>query len=171
MPQDEIRILDVGAGPITLLGRTHPTKRIEIVATDALADEYDRIMQKYGVTPPVRTIYAQAERLGKVFPANSFDLVTAQNSIDHTFHPLRAIRQMLRVAKAGCYVLLNHTENEADKEHNIGLHQWNFTVCDGDFVIRGPSVTWNVSRLLAAQGEFECSCRDGWVQVHIKKRP
>src|SRR2546430_5369848 len=29
-----VRILDVGAGPLTKLGKTHPSKRLEITATD-----------------------------------------------------------------------------------------------------------------------------------------
>ena len=37
LPQKEIRILDVGAGPFTVIGRVHPSKKLTIVAVDALA--------------------------------------------------------------------------------------------------------------------------------------
>lgn len=164
-----IRILDVGAGPLTLLGKKHPDKQLEIVATDALADQYADLLSRYAIDPPVRTVFAEAERLSRAFHANSFDLVYAQNCIDHVHNPLQAIKQMLRVAKPGCFVALGHTENEALVENFQGLHQWNFGVKDGEFMIEGADRRWNVSRELAHLGEFQCCCRNHWVQVHIRK--
>lgn len=169
LPQARVRILDVGAGPLTLLGKTHPTKRLEIVASDVLAPYYDTLLTKYQISPPVHTIYAEAERLTDVFAPDSFDLVHAQNSIDHTHDPLDAVRQMIAVARPGCYVLLAHYENEAKKEGYRGLHQWDFAVETGDFVIRGRAGACNVSRELAALGTFSARCVDGWVTVEILK--
>ena len=84
LPDHEIRILDVGAGPLTYLGKHLPGRTLTIVAADALAPHYDRLLAKHRVTPLVRTIAAEAERLTDVFPENSFDLVNARNCIDHT---------------------------------------------------------------------------------------
>ena len=60
---DHVRILDVGSGPLTKLGKTHPSKRLEITATDLLANDYDHLLAELGVLPPVRTVHADAERI------------------------------------------------------------------------------------------------------------
>ncbi len=43
---DHVRILVVGAGPLTVVGRTFPGKMIEVTATDALANDYDEILAR-----------------------------------------------------------------------------------------------------------------------------
>lgn len=128
LPQTKIRILDVGAGPMTGVGKVHPSKEIEITATDVLAGEYARALGACGITPPVPTIYADAENLAALFAENSFDYVTANNSIDHCRNPLRAMTEMIRVAKPGCYVSVRHRENEARRTNYLGLHEWNFSL-------------------------------------------
>ena len=136
LPQDEIHILDVGAGPLTYLGRKFHGKQINITAVDPLADEYDKILAKYQVQPLIRTEKLAGEELTTRFQPNTFDLVFARNSIDHSYDPERVILQMIEVVKPGRYVLLEHLPNEASKHHYIGLHQWNFSVsADGDFLI------------------------------------
>src|SRR5215218_9909750 len=55
-PGKEISILDVGAGPVTKLGFVYPGKTLTIVAVDPLANEYERLLRKAGLRPPVRTI-------------------------------------------------------------------------------------------------------------------
>lgn len=171
LPHAKIRILDVGAGPLTLLGKTHPSKALEIVAVDALAERYDALIEKYGVKPPVRTIAGHAESLTRQFADSSFDLVTANNCIDHCYDPVLAVRQMVRVVKPGCIVALDHAENEADNEHHIGMHQWNFTIEKGHFIIRGRDTTTDVSEAIAGEARVECddAPRNKWVQVHIRK--
>lgn len=170
LPQDKVRILDVGAGPLTVLGKIHPSKELVIVATDALAREYDDLLSKHRIDPPVRTILAKAERLTRIFPENSFDLVYAQNSLDHSYDPLEATRQMIRVAKEGCYVVLDHIENEAENENYQGLHQWNFTVREGNFTIASRDIVIDISRELSSLGELVCSSENNWVRVHIRKK-
>ena len=60
IPSNPAWVFDVGAGPLTVFGHTHPRKRIILVPTDALAREYDALLQKYNIVPPVRTIFAEA---------------------------------------------------------------------------------------------------------------
>jgi len=172
--QSEVRILDVGAGPVTMLGKTHPTKQLVIVPVDVLANEFDALLAKYHIIPPVRTVFAEAEKLTERFSENSFDLVNARNSIDHTHDPLEAIKQMLRCVKENHIIAMDHVENEGKKNHYRGLHQWNFTIERGEFVVRGKGRVINVSRELASSGEVECSRRQDlatWVTVHVKKKP
>jgi SAM-dependent methyltransferase len=154
---DVVRILDVGSGPLTKLGKTHPSKRLEIVATDLLASHYDRLLAELGVVPPVRSVYADAERLVEQFGPDAFDIVHAQNCIDHTADPHRAIEQMVAVAKPGGYVVLYHAENEGQREQYNQLHQWNFTCEDGSFIIRDRTGrTANMTDRLAARCDVEC---------------
>jgi len=171
LPQTEIRILDVGAGPLTLIGKTHPTKRLVIVATDVLAEQYDVLLGKYGVEPPVRTLFADAEKLADQFGDESFDFVNAVNCIDHTANPIEAVRQMIRVVKTGCFVFLSHAQNEAENQLYAGLHQWNLVSDSGDFVVKGRRQSTNVSRELASLAEFSCQTNaDSGLHVQIRKK-
>ena len=137
----EVNILDVGAGPLTYLGKKGNGKNITITAVDPLADEYDRILDKYQIQPLVRTQGLAAEDLTKEFPSDSFDLVFARNCIDHACNPERAILEMIDVVKGGSYILLEHGLNEAEDQNYQGLHQWNFSVSDnGDFLIRSKKI-------------------------------
>ncbi len=170
IPQDEIRILDVGAGPLTVLGKKHPSKRLMIIAVDALAEKYDEMLARYHIRPAVRTTFAEAENLTRRFAENSFDLVTARNCLDHAVDPFEAVRQILLVTKSDCFAVLDHAENEGENQGYGGLHQWDFTAADGDFMIKGAGVVTNVSRQLADLGKFQCSIRNGWLRVSIRKR-
>jgi hypothetical protein len=66
-PHKEIHILDVGAGPLTYIGKKCEGKHIKITAVDPLADQYDRILDKYKIQPLVRTETLVAESRGKIF--------------------------------------------------------------------------------------------------------
>jgi SAM-dependent methyltransferase len=170
LPQAEIRILDVGAGPLTVLGKKHPSKRLLITAVDVLAEKYDELLDRHGIQPIVRTEYAEAEKLIEQFPQDSFDFVNARNCLDHTADPVEAVRQILLVTKKDCFALLDHAENEGEKQGYSGLHQWNFTIRDGNFIIEGAGAATNISHLFGHLGDFQCSIRNNWVRVCIRKR-
>jgi SAM-dependent methyltransferase len=156
-----VHILDVGSGPLTKLGKKHPSKQLMITATDLLAYEYDRLLVELEIEPPVRTIYADAERLVEQFGQNAYDIVHGQNCIDHTADPLRAIEQMLAVSKPQGFVVLYHAENEGQREQYHQLHQWDFTCENGFFVIRDRlGRETNVTKRLTPFCEVECM-RDG----------
>lgn len=170
LPQKDIKILDVGAGPLTSLGKKHPSKRLIIIPTDALAKHYDALLEKHHIHPPVRTLAVEAERLTNFFPSNTFDLVYARNSIDHCYNPLEAIRKMLVVLKHDCFLVLEHSENEAESELYSGLHQWNFTINrKGAFIIKGKSRYIDVSRELAHASVVSCYRNNTTILVHIRK--
>jgi len=151
LPQrSEIYILDVGAGPITVLGKKCAGKSIHITAVDALADEYDKILRHYQIEPPVKTHKLDAEKLTTHFAPNTFDLVYACNSIDHSYNPEQAILEMVSVVKPGCYVLLEHAVDEGESERYSGLHQWNFSINpDREFIIRSRNSKINMTRKFA----------------------
>lgn len=118
-----LQILDVGAGPMTMLGKKWEGRHIHITAIDPNAAAYDELLAKHGIDPPCRSRFGYAEDLSGVVPLSSFDLVHARNCMDHSKDPLRAIEEMIRVVKPGCYVFLNHKICEGRGEKYTGPHQ------------------------------------------------
>lgn len=172
LPGRNVRILDVGAGPLTSIGKIHPCKKLDIVATDILAGKYEAILARWRITPIVKTIYADAEHLTDVFERDSFDYVVACNAIDHCAYPLRAVQEMLVVVKPGCYVTLQHKHNEGEHTHYAGIHQWNFDVDNGRFIIWNKRDRIDVAEEIATLGQVECRLvrESREIQVSILKR-
>jgi hypothetical protein len=137
---------------------------------DARAADFDALLAHYGITPPTRTTYAEPEHLVDTFGEGVFDLVLAQDSVDHMRDPLETIRQMLLVTKANGFVILRHAEKEGAKRNHDGPHHWNFCVCDGEFIIENTSCGLAVSRALAHLGLFRSYLEGDTVVVEIQKK-
>lgn len=152
----EVEILDVGAGPLTYLGKVYGSCKLNITAVDPLANVYDKILERYSVVPLIRTRKLDAEKLTTEFSENSFDLVFARNCIDHSYCPEKAILEMLKVAKKNCHVLLMHRPDEAEKENWRGLHQWNFSEVNGDFIVSSKKNKLNFSKKYSSLCETRC---------------
>jgi SAM-dependent methyltransferase len=161
-----VRVLDVGAGPLTVLGKVWPGRELDLVPVDPLADQYDKIMAECGVTPLVRTRMGHGERLLDIFPPSTFDLVYAENCLDHSYNPILCLQQMLAVVKPGCYVVTDHLTNEGKAENYHGLHQWNFTVEKWPFwrperfVVWRPGIKLDVQEQLGELAKIEASLRN-----------
>ena len=165
-----VRVLDVGAGPLTNTGYHWPGRELRITAVDPLADEYRELYRRYGIKPPVETVYGRAEELSSLFGPESFDLVQACNSLDHAADPLRGLREMVACVRRGGWVILNHRADEGRKERYRGFHQWDFSLHRGRFHICGRNGQgWYVDQELSGV-EIEVNPElTGWVQVHIHK--
>lgn len=162
-------ILDVGAGPLTLIGKRSEKFKFRITPVDPLADFYIRIMEKHGVVPPVPTSWCHGELLSERFGPESFDLVWAQNSLDHSYEPVRIIEQALTVARVGGYVVLAHNRNEAVAENYEGLHQWNFDIDGTDFVIWNQQARVNVTKLLSHRADIRTTVQPTFLEVSFRK--
>ncbi len=147
---DPARVLDVGAGPATSLGFRCAGREVEVVATDPLAEPYAALCLAAGVAPPIPTRFAVAEALDAFFPPDSFDVVHCRNALDHACDPMRGIARMLAVTRPGGRLLLIHHPDEAEREAYVGLHQWNFAIRDGRFVIWNRAGVIDVSQALAS---------------------
>ena len=165
-----VRILDVGAGPFTSVGKRWDGHEVLITAIDPLADEYARLLRKYGRVAPVPTIAGHGESLTERFPADTFDLVHARNSLDHTYDPLAVLRSMLAVTKLGGHVWLSHAKREADAQGHTGLHQWNLYPEAGCFWVEGGGEHVNVSEELSPLATIEVQDADSWFTVTMQKR-
>jgi glycosyltransferase involved in cell wall biosynthesis/SAM-dependent methyltransferase len=151
-----LEVLDIGSGPLTSLGRTWPGHSVRITAADPLAPHYNAALDKGRIVPLSRPVEAHAEKLDAVFQESAFDLVTAINSLDHSYDPLRAIRQAVRAVKPGHFVLLANERNEGENEAYAGLHQWNFALENGDFVLWSKAGRHNVTEALKGVAEVTC---------------
>lgn len=172
----EAHILDVGAGPLTFLGKKCKGKQITITAVDPLADAYDIMLSKYRIQPLVRTHKLAAEDLLTKFSPNTYDLVFARNCLDHAYNPERAIVQMIIVAKSDGHIVLEHHPNEAENANHSGLHQWDFSMsANGDFVISSQCATVNMTKKYEALCIITCEMvnnggNDNWLITRIHKR-
>src|SRR6185312_12382497 len=99
--KDSFQILDVGCGPITNIGYVLPGVDVQITAVDPLSGVYSKLLAGCDLTPPAPTQFATAEDLSAFFDAEAFDLVHCCNALDHSFDPLRGLRQMVHVTKVG----------------------------------------------------------------------
>jgi len=133
--RDPIRVLDVGAGPLTAVGFHWPGRQVDLIAVDPLAEVFDSILDDLQLAPPIRTRKAAGEDLLSVFPADSFDIVVCSNALDHSRDPLQCVRQMFAVTRPGGWVFLWHYRNEAEEEGYAGLHQWNLEESAGDLLL------------------------------------
>lgn len=145
----DVTVLDVGAGPLTYLGKQWAGHNLTITAIDPLADGYDTLLQKHRIIPLVRTQKGFAERLVTQFGENRFDLVHARNCIDHSHDPWRAIQEMVAVTKPGGLIYMHHAVNEAETQNFQGFHLWNLFCKDGDFYLGNWWEKINVSQRLA----------------------
>ena len=152
-----VRLLDVGAGPLTRLGKRWEGRTLQLYPLDPLAEEYEALLARLNLRPPVLTRTGHGERLTEEFEKNFFDLAYASNSLDHSYDPLLAIRQMFAVVKPMCYVYLWHFATVGLAEGYQGLHQWNFDIKHGDMILSdGRSRRYSLAGEFKGTGELEC---------------
>ena len=126
--QSKNTILDVGAGPLTIINKKCDFAEIEIYPVDPLADEYDKILKKYNIHPIVRTQQCDGERLTEKFNENTFDIAYSCNAIDHSYDPSKCIEEMIKVTKKNHFIIIQFFEKEGESENWHGLHKWNLFV-------------------------------------------
>lgn len=163
------RILDVGAGPISIVGYCDREIDFELVPVDALAPVYQRLYAEYGSAPPVPTMFAPAEDLSSFFINQRFDLVHCRNALDHSFDPVRGLEEMLRVVKIGGSIILAHHRNEAESGSYDGFHQYNMDVINGQFVIWNKTEHHAIEELFKNYAEFYSTLANDFVVVEIIK--
>jgi SAM-dependent methyltransferase len=171
-----IRILDVGAGPLTAIGKRDardPERKIEVVAIDPLAREYQRILDKFGLTAPVRTMPCRGEDVAAQFGPDTFDIAYARNAVDHAADAMRIIEGMVEVVRPGGTVVLRHYRREAEEMGYEQLHQWNCDVDEGRLVLWGKRDRYDVTQRLQDRAKVTARTHPGsyhadWVEAAIK---
>lgn len=172
----EVSVLDVGSGPLTNLGKQLRKVKLKLYPCDPLADVYGWLLDSAGVVPPVRTLFADVENLSMYFPHDFFDGVHCCNALDHSYDPLGGILEMVKVVNPQGFIQLGHFENEAEHMHYSGLHHWNFTERDGDFVMWNRKSQISLRQFAGdaidvSSRRFPVAGNRDWILVHIRKRP
>ena len=158
-----LRLLDVGAGPLTSFGKRWAGRTLEIYPVDPLAEEYDALLARLGLRAPVPSTPGHGEKLPEQFGKNFFDLALASNSLDHSYDPLLVIRHMLALVKPGGHVFLGHFANEGLGAGYTGLHQWNFAIRHGDmFLSDGRTRHHSLREAFRDVAVLECETQE-WV--------
>jgi SAM-dependent methyltransferase len=152
---ETVSILDVGAGPITTIGRVSKYSQLRVRATDPLAHLYSLLLSAGNIVPAIETEFAPAEALSYFQSLHSFDIVHSRNSLDHSLNPLLGILQMLNVLRPNGAIYLRHHSNEAQKEEYSDFHQYNFEVRDGRFLIWNLEHVIDISAWLSGLAEVE----------------
>jgi SAM-dependent methyltransferase len=164
IPHPRVSVIDVGAGPLTLVGRRFPGKEVELVPVDPLAVDYARLLDEAGIEPHTPTIGCSGEELLDRFGEASFDIAFARNSLDHAADPAGAVLNLLSVVRPGRFVVLKHFENEAKEGGSHGLHQWNFEVRDGRLHLwREGAEDHDLAELVAGRATVEAGQTGAWV--------
>jgi SAM-dependent methyltransferase len=125
-------ILDVCAGPLTILNKKMDGERLNIFCIDALAMEYDEMLMRYEINPLIRTLYGEAENFKMDY---FFDVIHCSNGLDHSYDPIAAIVNMITHLNTNGVIILKHFIREGARGNYGGLHQWNFFEKDGHFII------------------------------------
>ena len=156
-PGAVVRILDVGAGPLSSVGKKWEGRTLQLIAVDPLAEDYRTMLTRLKIQPPVFTEAGHGEKLLDQFQENYFDIAYATNSLDHSYDPLLAIRQMFAVVKPQGYVYLWHFANVGVAEGYAGLHQWNFDIKHGDMILsNGRGIRYSLKTEFKNVGTLEC---------------
>jgi SAM-dependent methyltransferase len=165
-----IRVLDVGAGPVTAMGDTWDDKTITVVPIDPLAREYEAVLARYAITPPIRTRYGVGEALIDQFGHESFDFAYACNCLDHAVDPVECYRQMLAVLKPGCSLVTFHEANEAEHQDYEGLHQWNFSVRDNRLLVWNREGETDVVAACDETGSYRIEGERQYIKMTLTKK-
>lgn len=175
--KENVKILDVGSGPISGLGNVAGEIAIQLSACDPLAFIYKEMIDKAGIKPYVLSEFAMTERLCDAYPRDSFDIVNMTNALDHAINPLLGVYNMLAICKKGGSVVLHHRENEAEFEYYSGLHKWNISENSGNLIFWNKSEYINVTDKLGENAEVSVSRRgdgtqklDTYIFVNIIKK-
>ena len=163
------RILDVGAGPHSVIGLVGASSPIEIVAIDPLADSYNEMLDSMNIVPSIKTIVGEAERIAE-YDFGIFDLVYSRNALDHSYDPVSAIEAMLSVLDPKGAIHLDGSINEGEKQKYGGMHQWNFEPGeDGDLVIWRKSEYVSLRDQLGSKASVSaCGTSGGWYNTTIR---
>jgi SAM-dependent methyltransferase len=132
------KVLDVGCGPVSTIGKVANNLRADITGLDPLADEYASVFREYGLQAPHQTVKGVGEHAGSLFPEETFDYVHVENALDHCYDPGAVLAGLQRVAKPGATIFVRVFINEGEHNQYSGFHAWNFDLYDGKVVFWRP---------------------------------
>jgi len=121
------RVLDVGCGPLSVVGRVVPAGRLDLTCCDPLAKRYLALLRRHGIEPIHAIDDVAGEELSRRYGTGHFDMAFSNNAVDHAANPLEVLRQMALVVRRDGTVLVQVGEDEGRHGGYRGLHQWDFS--------------------------------------------
>ncbi len=151
-----VRIAEVGAGPINTIGNEWPGVEVEIVASDVLQPEYEKLWKEHRATPVVPVEFQDFEHLS--YPDESFDIVHCVNALDHTYDAEAALEELWRICKLGGWIYLRHSPFQMKRFG--GKHEWNIYLDEDGCVFAGKTQRFLLTGFQThSQGELIISTR------------
>lgn len=123
--KSDVKIADLGSGPVCILGNIWGNTKIKIYASDARQPSYERLIKKENIKLLVPIECQDMENL--TYEDNFFDVVHCVNALDHTKDAQKALDEMFRVCKKGGYIYLRHAHNQR-RAHNGNGHFWDASI-------------------------------------------
>lgn len=123
---DRVKVLDVGCGPLSSLGKNGTNFRIDITGIDPMAESYKELLGSYGISPQFNMMRGVGEEIDQMFEPESFDFVHSRNALDHCFDVPKVLRNLIFAAKEDCKIYFRVFRNEAEGADYSGFHSWNF---------------------------------------------
>lgn len=150
----KLEILDIGSGPLSWVGTSHPDHEIDLIAVDPLADEYNAELDDKGIKGVGRPVKGYFETALWQLGANRFDIVWCANSLDHSIDPVIGLYNIINVCKNGGGVILMFHPDEAEQEEYVGLHQWNLNAGNDRLTLTHKGKRFDLMSMLNGQANI-----------------
>lgn len=124
--QNNIKVLDVGCGPLSVVGKKGSGYTVDVIGVDPMADMYKQILSECGVEQPFESLRGFGETLDEMFEVETFDFVHSRNALDHCQDAPKVLKNMINLLKDDCKLHFTVYQNEGEKSGYSGFHTWNF---------------------------------------------
>ena len=129
----EVKIADVGSGPVSRIGELLPGVKIEIYPSDK--KDYTKITWNgLGIKPRFPIEVQNMEEFS--YSDDFFDIVHCGNALDHTRDAVAAIKEMIRIVKPEGWVYIDCSLDQLSVSG--GRHFWDAKE-DGTFINKNDS--------------------------------
>jgi SAM-dependent methyltransferase len=150
-PHKQLKVLDIGSGPLSYVGYDHETHGVDLTVVDPLANEYNSLLDSVNIKDVPRPQKGFFETALGDFGENQFDVVWCFNSLDHSIDPLYGLFNLLSVVNVGGGLILSFHPNEAEGGKYKGLHQWNLDIDSDGLLLSQKGKQTRINGLLAQQ--------------------
>ena len=116
--------LEIGSGPNSNLSYWVDKGLLKVIAIDPLANIYEKIMKKLNYKYPISPIKLRGEDLLKQFKEETFHVVFAQNSLDHTENPINCFKNAYILLKKGGLLFVCSNLKEGTRTLWSGMHKF-----------------------------------------------
>lgn len=166
-----LRVLDAASGPVATCGWRLPDREVEVTAVDPLGLIYGEALDMAGLSPPVRTIQSDIERVDALYEWRRFHLIHLRDGLTQCYNPRRALKALIKVLEPGGVMVLHGRADDGEFCKYYALHQWNIRPDQNDLVIWRGEDSWSLRGLLKGKAKLSLSPRKGGYFATLTRRP